>query len=178
LPGCVERGLKHAGAAPMLRELAASSRCTLETTIIMKTTRAALALALFAAATLARSDATHAPRADAENKQDHSELYPVRDTPEASIERGRIAFEHYCALCHGPSGDGNGRAARLYNPKPANLITSDKNGQYKDLIIRRGGAALGRSPYMPPWGEELTEEQLADVVNFLESIAKSQASEL
>ena len=95
----------------------------------------------------------------------------MRDTPEASIERGRIAFEHYCALCHGPSGDGHGRAARLYNPKPANLITSDKNAHYKDLIIRRGGAALGRSAYMPPWGEELTEEQLIDLVNFLQSIA-------
>jgi mono/diheme cytochrome c family protein len=137
----------------------------------MKTTRAALALALIAATALARGDASHAPRAAEHGKQDHSELYPVRDTPEASIERGRIAFEHYCALCHGQKGDGNGRAARLYTPKPANLIASDKNAQYKDLIIRRGGAALGRSPYMPPWGEELTEEQLVDVVNFLESIA-------
>jgi mono/diheme cytochrome c family protein len=138
----------------------------------MKTTRAALALALLAATALARGDASHPTPARADAKQDHSELYPVRDTPEASMERGRIAFEHYCALCHGPSGDGAGRAARLYNPKPANLITSDKNAQYKDLIIRRGGAALGRSPYMPPWGEELTEEQLTDLVNFLESIAK------
>jgi mono/diheme cytochrome c family protein len=138
----------------------------------MKTTRAVLALTLLAAAALARGDAAPgAPARDAK-EQDHSALYPVRDTPEASIERGRIAFDHYCVLCHGPSGDGGGRAARLYNPRPANLITSGKNAQYKELIIRRGGAALGRSPYMPPWGEELTEEQIMDLVNFLESIAK------
>ena len=70
------------------------------------------------------------------------------------------------------TGAGNGRAARLYTPRPANLVLSDKNAAYKDLIIRNGGAALGRSPYMPPWGEELTEEQLTDLVNFLGSIAK------
>jgi mono/diheme cytochrome c family protein len=138
----------------------------------MKTTRAAMALTLLAAAALARGDASPSAPARASKEEDHSALYPVRDTPEASIERGRIAFEHYCALCHGPSGDGNGRAARLYTPKPANLITTDKNAQYKDLIIRRGGAALGRSPYMPPWSEELTEEQITDLVNFLQSIAK------
>jgi mono/diheme cytochrome c family protein len=67
-------------------------------------------------------------------------------------------------------GDGNGRAARLYNPRPANLRASDKNNAYLKLIVTRGGAALRRSEFMPAWGEELTDEQISDVVAFLRSI--------
>jgi mono/diheme cytochrome c family protein len=98
--------------------------------------------------------------------------FPNKDTPEAAIYRGTIVYENYCVLCHGLLADGRGRAAKLYNPKPANLVTSAKNDQYKELIIRRGGGALNRSPYMPPWNEELTDEQISDVIAFLRSIQR------
>ena len=55
-------------------------------------------------------------------------------------------------------------------PPPANLRKSDKNVAYMKLIVRGGGASMGRSQYMPPWGEELTDEQIADVVAYLQSI--------
>lgn len=93
-----------------------------------------------------------------------------RDGPDAIAFRGSLVFLNYCVTCHGPNADGNGRAARLYDPRPANLRTSDKTNQYFRLIIRRGGKAVGRSEYMPPWGEELTEEQIGDVAAYLESI--------
>ena len=92
--------------------------------------------------------------------------------PELSVHRGGIVFMHYCVNCHGLTADGNGRMAKLYNPRPANLVTSDKNDAYKELIIRRGGGALGRSNFMPPWGEELTSEQIKDVIAFLRLIQK------
>lgn len=94
----------------------------------------------------------------------------ARDGEDAARFRGSLVFFNYCVTCHGPNADGNGRAARLYNPKPANLRTSDKNDQYMKLIIRRGGKAMGRSEFMPPWGEELTDEQVADVTAYLQSI--------
>ncbi len=96
--------------------------------------------------------------------------YPAKGTPEAAVYRGAIVFNHYCALCHGPKAEGNGRAAKLYTPRPANLVTSDKNDQYKELIIRQGGKMVGRSEFMPPWGNELTNEQISDVVVYLHSI--------
>jgi mono/diheme cytochrome c family protein len=94
----------------------------------------------------------------------------ARDGEDAARFRGSLVFFNYCVTCHGPNADGNGRAARLYNPKPANLRISDKNEQYMKLIIRRGGKAMARSEFMPPWGEELTEEQIADVTAYLQSI--------
>jgi mono/diheme cytochrome c family protein len=99
-----------------------------------------------------------------------NEMHPARDTIETSIERGAIAFQHYCSLCHGVTAEGNGRAAKLYTPRPANLLKTDKDAAYVNLIVRRGGAAVGRSPFMPPWDSELTEEQIRDLVNYIQSI--------
>jgi mono/diheme cytochrome c family protein len=104
-----------------------------------------------------------------------AEGYPPKQTLEASILRGDIAFQHYCSLCHGTQADGRGRAARLYAPKPANLRASRMTDSYKEAIIRRGGKAMGRSQFMPPWGEELTDEQVEDLVHFLRVVAPADA---
>lgn len=93
-----------------------------------------------------------------------------REGGDAAVFRGGVVFANYCVTCHGINADGNGRAARLYNPRPANLRTSDKNDAYMLLIVRMGGGALARSQYMPPWGGELTDEQMRDVVAYLRSI--------
>lgn len=93
-----------------------------------------------------------------------------RDSRDAAIFRGGLVYTSYCVTCHGINADGNGRAARLYTPRPANLRTSDKNDAYVELIVRKGGEAIGRSAKMPPWEEELTNEQIRDVVAFIRSI--------
>jgi mono/diheme cytochrome c family protein len=93
-----------------------------------------------------------------------------RDSRDAAVFRGGLVYTSYCVTCHGINADGNGRAARLYTPRPANLRTSDKNDAYVELIIRKGGEAIGRSAKMPPWEEELTNEQVRDVVAFIRSI--------
>lgn len=94
----------------------------------------------------------------------------ARDGEDAARFRGSLVFFNYCVTCHGPNADGQGRAAKLYDPKPANLRASDKNAQYMKLIIRLGGKAMARSEFMPPWGEELTDEQIGDVTAYLQSI--------
>jgi mono/diheme cytochrome c family protein len=93
-----------------------------------------------------------------------------RDSGDAAVFRGGLVYGSYCVTCHGINADGNGRAARLHNPRPANLRASDKNDAYIMLIVTRGGQAIGRSPGMPPWGEELTDEQIADVTAFIRSV--------
>jgi mono/diheme cytochrome c family protein len=95
-----------------------------------------------------------------------------KGSAEAAVVRGGIVFRTYCVLCHGATGEGNGRTARMYNPRPANLVKSQHNDAYKEQIIRRGGEGMGRSPFMPPWGEQLTDEQIADLIQFLKSISR------
>jgi mono/diheme cytochrome c family protein len=93
-----------------------------------------------------------------------------RPALDKSVIRGAIVFRTYCVLCHGANADGQGRAARLYSPRPANLLASRASPDYLRRIIHDGGAALGRSPYMPPWGKELVDDQIADLVDYLMAI--------
>lgn len=93
-----------------------------------------------------------------------------KDSTDAAVFRGGLVFGNYCVTCHGMNADGNGRAARLYKPRPANLRLSDKNDAYLSLIIRKGGGAMGRSEFMPAWEAELTDEQIRDLVSYLRSI--------
>lgn len=86
------------------------------------------------------------------------------------VGRGEVVFKTNCVLCHGVKGDGKGRASVLFNPPPANLTRSDKNDEYKTMIITMGGAAMGRSPVMPVWGEQLSTQEIHDVVAYLRTI--------
>lgn len=115
-----------------------------------------LLLALVAAAADAQQDA-------------QGPLLP-RDSVDAAVFRGGLVYANYCVTCHGMNADGNGRAARLHDPRPANLRATDKTDAYMAMIVRMGGEKLGRSPKMPPWGEELTDEQIQDVVAFVRSV--------
>lgn len=90
-----------------------------------------------------------------------------KHTLEAAKIRGRIVYRNYCVLCHGESGEGDGRAAKVHTPKPANLVTSQVPAAYIELIVRKGGEGVGRYRGMPPWGDQLTDEQIADVRTYL-----------
>lgn len=141
---------------------------TLHTAVWHLAALAAVALGCGAAAALAETE-----------KMDHARaagaLLP-RDSKDAAVFRGGLVYANYCVTCHGINADGNGRAARLHKPRPANLRASDKNDSYIGLIVRRGGEPLGRSAGMPPWAEELTDEQIGDVVAFVRSVnAQSQS---
>ena len=82
--------------------------------------------------------------------------------------RGAAVFSKYCALCHGAGGVGDGRAASLQKVPPANLTISTRGRSYKMQIVREGGAALGRSSSMPAWRDVLTDEEIADVVEYVQ----------
>lgn len=63
-------------------------------------------------------------------------------------------FASRCVTCHGESGKGDGAAAVALNPKPQDY--TDKAWQAKvtdeelKKVIVGGGAAVGKSPAMPP----------------------------
>jgi cytochrome c oxidase cbb3-type subunit III len=85
------------------------------------------------------------------------------------IIRGGIVFKNYCVVCHGERGDGAARAAKLYST--LNLAITPRTADYYGRIIRLGGEAVGASEFMPPWQEELSQEQINDVIAFLAVIS-------
>ena len=84
--------------------------------------------------------------------------------------RGAAVFSKYCALCHGAGGAGDGRATSLQKVPPANLTISTRGRSYKMQIVREGGAALGRSSSMPAWRDVLTDAEITDVVEYVQTL--------
>lgn len=84
--------------------------------------------------------------------------------------RGAALFSKYCSLCHGTGGAGDGRAASVQKVPPANLTVSTRPRSYKIEIVRSGGTEVGRSSSMPAWRDVLTEAEIADVVDYVQTL--------
>jgi mono/diheme cytochrome c family protein len=92
------------------------------------------------------------------------------------VRLGKHVYVHYCQTCHGDAGAGDGFNAFNLDPRPRDL--SDPALQKKktdaDLAdaIRRGGAGVGLSPLMPPWGRTLSDRQIGDVIPYLRTLRR------
>ena len=55
----------------------------------------------------------------------------------ALLEKGKASYTMNCVACHGESGDGNGVAGALMNPKPRNfLVDKFKKGDKPDKVFK------------------------------------------
>jgi mono/diheme cytochrome c family protein len=65
--------------------------------------------------------------------------------------------------------------AQALDPKPARHsdggFMNGLSDEYLVRVIRDGGAAVGKSPLMAPWGGTLSEAQVRDVVAFVRTLA-------
>lgn len=85
-------------------------------------------------------------------------------------------FTRYCSVCHGQNGKGNGTIAAAFTPRPKNLADPEYAGNRSRMdiyfAIMGGGKAVGKSQYMPPWGEVLSQQEMWDLVSYVQSISK------
>jgi mono/diheme cytochrome c family protein len=97
----------------------------------------------------------------------------VAAIPDAA--RGKLQFESYCVSCHGARGEGDGPAGLALDPRPAHIgdraYMSAKTDAYLFDVIKNGGASVGRSPLMAPWGGMLSDAQIRDVIAYVRSLA-------
>lgn len=54
---------------------------------------------------------------------------PFQATDAPALERGAFVFAHYCQVCHGPQGNGDGPASRRGVPPPPSF----RDGKSKDM---------------------------------------------
>ncbi|MGA7992237.1 MAG: cytochrome c, partial [Thermoanaerobaculia bacterium] len=89
---------------------------------------------------------------------------------------GKATFTHYCQTCHGETGAGDGFNAFNLDPHPRDLSAPEFQKKKSDAeladAIRRGGAGVGLSALMPPWGHTLSERQVDEVVLYLRTLHK------
>jgi len=99
-----------------------------------------------------------------------------RPSGKPDAARGAQLYAANCASCHGATGAGDGPAAAALQPKPAhhddgnymNALSNDHLFQ----VIQQGGASVGKSPLMAPWGGVLSNDQIWDVIAYVRSLAK------
>jgi cytochrome c oxidase cbb3-type subunit 3 len=92
----------------------------------------------------------------------------------ADAEQGKKLYGQFCASCHGQSGKGDGPAAAALNPKPRDHTDKELMGKMSDdemlKVIKNGGASVGKSPLMPPWGAALKDNQINDVIAYIRTL--------
>lgn len=94
------------------------------------------------------------------------------------IDRGRTVYEDRCARCHGDSGEGRPPAALALASNRAVTMGSAVN---MIRVVLYGGYPPGTAgnpqPFgMPPFAQDLSDQQIADVVNFIRSSWGNSAS--
>ena len=100
----------------------------------------------------------------------------------ADPAKGQQVYDTYCALCHGPTGLGDGVGAAALDPKPRDLssaaILEGYTDEYLVNVITNGGMAVDKSPAMPPWGGVVSPEDIENVVAHIrQNLCKCQHKE-
>ena len=103
-------------------------------------------------------------------------LLPTVVLAQGVAAKAKDLFAQQCAACHGPTGKGDSPAAAALNPKPADLTNkaylAGLKDQYLFDLIQKGGAAVGKSPLMPPFGAKLKDADIRNVIAYLRTLAK------
>jgi len=95
---------------------------------------------------------------------------------------GAELFAHYCAVCHGADGSGNGiyypdnldaKAADLTDKMSAESWTDE----HIETVVREGSSRVGKSPLCPPWGGVFSDNQVSAVVAYVKQLPDRPAEE-
>jgi mono/diheme cytochrome c family protein len=99
----------------------------------------------------------------------------IGDASAQNAAEGKKLYTTYCSSCHGETGKGDGMAAGSLPVKPADHTSGAAMNQLNDKflldIISKGGTAVGKSSFMPSWGNALNEKQIRDIVAHIRTLA-------
>ena len=106
----------------------------------------------------------------------HEPADPLAD----AVARGGKIYRHYCLICHGEEGKGDGFNSNNIEPPPRDLTdegfwqkTTEERVYY---AVSQGGGSVGKSVMMPAWGHTLTDRQIRDVIVFLRAFTRQTES--
>lgn len=94
-----------------------------------------------------------------------------------SADAGKALYAQYCASCHGATGHGDGPVAGTLNPKPANhadhQFMASLTDEHLYQVISKGGASVGKSPMMAPWGGVINDQGIKDLIAYLRQLSST-----
>jgi cytochrome c oxidase cbb3-type subunit 3 len=88
---------------------------------------------------------------------------------------GRELYNKWCSSCHGVAGKGDGPVSAGLPVRPGNHADGTRmnilTDTYLFTIVKQGGPAVQKSQMMPPWGTQLKDQQIWDVIAYMRSLA-------
>jgi cytochrome c oxidase cbb3-type subunit III len=93
---------------------------------------------------------------------------PIAAMADVDPAKGKEIYDRMCAGCHGYRGDGGEGHRGGFSPHIGTLANKEYMSQLPDeylvLIIKKGGAYMGKIATMPAWEKRLSDEQVVDIV--------------
>ena len=93
---------------------------------------------------------------------------PVTALAQTAPETAREIFDQMCAGCHGTYGNGQEGTKSGFVPRIGTLADKEYMASVPDdylkMIIKTGGAYMGKIAAMPAWEQKLSDEKVAELV--------------
>jgi len=93
---------------------------------------------------------------------------PMMAMAQTAPETGKEIFEQMCAGCHGTYGNGQEGTKSGFVPRIGTLANKEYMASVPDdylkLIIKKGGAYMGKISAMPAWEHKFNDEQVDTLV--------------
>jgi mono/diheme cytochrome c family protein len=89
-----------------------------------------------------------------------------------TLATGKAIYKDKCQRCHGPGGIGDGPDADPDAREDMDLTTAKRAARNPDGVVYYKVLNGRRRPKMPPFKDELSEEQIWSVVTYAQSLRK------
>ena len=98
-------------------------------------------------------------------------IAPMATAAQSDSRTGKEIFEQMCAGCHGTRGDGGEGHSGGFSPVITTLANKEYMSQVPDdylvLVIKKGGAYMGKIAAMPAWETRLSDDDIRRIVAYI-----------
>ena len=102
---------------------------------------------------------------------------PMMAMAQTAPETGKEIFEQMCAGCHGTYGNGQEGTKSGFVPRIGTLANKEYMesvpDDYLKMIIKKGGAYMGKISAMPAWEHKFNDEQVDSLVAHIRTFTET-----
>jgi mono/diheme cytochrome c family protein len=103
---------------------------------------------------------------------------PVLSQPQGDPKKGRELYMEKCVLCHGSQGEGWDWTKKVDKPPipvpDLAKASPEQSDQYLFDVVKEGGEAVGKTRFMPPFGFQLSDQEVWDLVAYIRSLGRKR----
>jgi mono/diheme cytochrome c family protein len=102
---------------------------------------------------------------------------PLFAQQKGEAKKGQGLYLEKCVLCHGSQGEGWDWSKKAKPPIPVPdlaKVAPERSNQYLFDVIKDGGEAVGGTKFMPPFGFQLSDQDVRDIVAYIRSLNRNR----